>query len=91
MWDDPWSDGDPVYTQVRLRAEVLPLLEEVLGEGVAPALARTAAMLREDLDALDELAATELAALCGVPGRRPARGGPRRPAGGAAPAGAARG
>jgi tRNA(Ile)-lysidine synthase len=35
---------------------VLPLLEEILGGGVAPALARTAAMLREDLDALDHLA-----------------------------------
>jgi tRNA(Ile)-lysidine synthetase-like protein len=62
VWDDPWND-DPAYTRVRLRAEVLPLLEEVLGGGVAPALARTAALLREDLEALDELAATELAAL----------------------------
>jgi tRNA(Ile)-lysidine synthetase-like protein len=62
VWDDPWND-DPAYTRVRLRAEVLPLLEEVLGGGVAPALARTAGMLREDLEALDELAATELAAL----------------------------
>ena len=40
---------------------MLPLLEEVLGGGVAPALARTARMLREDLDALDALAAAELA------------------------------
>ncbi|TFV63896.1 UNVERIFIED_ORG: tRNA lysidine(34) synthetase TilS [Bacillus sp. AZ43] len=55
VWDDPWND-DPAYTRVRLRTEVLPLLEEVLGGGVAPALARTAAQLREDLDALDELA-----------------------------------
>jgi tRNA(Ile)-lysidine synthase len=55
VWDDPWN-ADPAYTRVRLRAEVLPLLEEVLGGGVAPALARTAAMLREDLDALDDLA-----------------------------------
>jgi tRNA(Ile)-lysidine synthase len=56
VWDDPWND-DPAYTRVRLRAEVLPLLEDVLGGGVAPALARTAAQLREDLDALDALAA----------------------------------
>jgi len=56
VWDDPWND-DPAYTRVRLRAEVLPLLEEVLGGGVAPALARTAAQLREDLDTLDDLAA----------------------------------
>ncbi|MFP5370709.1 MAG: TilS substrate-binding domain-containing protein, partial [Actinomycetes bacterium] len=64
VWDDPWN-VDPAYTRVRLRREVLPLLEEVLGRGVAPALARTAGMLREDLDALDDLAALELAALAG--------------------------
>jgi tRNA(Ile)-lysidine synthase len=62
VWDDPWN-ADPAYTRVRLRTEVLPLLEEVLGGGVAPALARTATLLREDLDALDALAAAELAAL----------------------------
>jgi tRNA(Ile)-lysidine synthase len=56
VWDDPWNT-DPAYTRVRLRADVLPLLEEVLGGGVAPALARTAAQLREDLDALDARAA----------------------------------
>jgi tRNA(Ile)-lysidine synthase len=60
VWDDPWN-ADPAYTRVRLRTEVLPLLEEVLGGGVAPALARTAAQVREDLDALDALAAAELA------------------------------
>jgi tRNA(Ile)-lysidine synthase len=71
VWDDPWND-DPAYRRVRLRAEVLPLLEEVLGGGVAPALARTAGQLREDLDALDALAAAELAALA-VDGELPAR------------------
>lgn len=59
VWDDPWN-ADPAYTRVRLRTEVLPLLEDVLGGGVAPALARTAAQLREDLDALDALAAAAL-------------------------------
>ncbi|MDX1889848.1 tRNA lysidine(34) synthetase TilS [Mycolicibacterium sp. 050158] len=55
----PWSDphnADPRYTRVRLRTEVLPLLEDVLGGGVAEALARTAVALREDTDALDALA-----------------------------------
>ena len=56
VWDDPWNT-DPAYTRVRLRTEVLPLLEEVLGGGVATALARTAVLLRQDLDALDTLAA----------------------------------
>lgn len=49
--DDPHND-DPRFTRVRLRHEVLPLLEEVLGGGAAAALARTAAQLREDDDAL---------------------------------------
>src|SRR5918997_647380 len=64
VWDDPWNT-DPALTRARLRAEVLPLLEEVLGGGVAPALARTAAQLREDLDALDAMADDALARLAG--------------------------
>jgi tRNA(Ile)-lysidine synthase len=57
----PWQDPhnlDPSYQRVRLRGEVLPLLEDVLQGGVAEALARTAALVQADLDALDELAAT---------------------------------
>ncbi|MCT7362995.1 tRNA lysidine(34) synthetase TilS [Mycolicibacterium llatzerense] len=61
-WQDP-HNTDPRYTRVRLRTEVLPLLEDVLAGGVAPALARTAAALREDNDALDALAAGHLATL----------------------------
>ncbi|TFV90567.1 tRNA lysidine(34) synthetase TilS [Blastococcus sp. CT_GayMR16] len=64
VWDDPWND-DPAYTRVRLRTEALPLLEEVLGGGVAPALARTAGLLREDLDLLDGLARAALEELAG--------------------------
>ncbi len=64
VWDDPWN-SDPAYRRARLRTEVLPLLEDVLGGGVAPALARTADLLREDLDALDALAAGHLARLTG--------------------------
>ncbi len=55
----PWRDPhnfDRRYTRVRLREEVLPLLEDVLGGGVAEALARTAGALRADTDTLDELA-----------------------------------
>ncbi len=54
-WDDPHND-DPRFQRVRLRTEVLPLLEDVLQGGVAEALARTAALVRDDLDALDALA-----------------------------------
>jgi len=61
----PWSDphnADPRFTRVRLRTEVLPLLEDVLAGGVADALARTAAQVREDNEALDALATAVLAA-----------------------------
>ncbi|MGY2083027.1 tRNA lysidine(34) synthetase TilS [Blastococcus sp. SYSU DS0539] len=78
VWDDPWN-ADPAYTRVRLRAEVLPLLEEVLGGGVAPALARTAELLREDLDALDDLAAAELARLAAESGDGGLPAGPLEP------------
>ncbi len=54
-WEDP-HNVDPRFVRVRLRHEVLPLLEQVLGGGVAEALARTAASLRDDGDALDEQA-----------------------------------
>jgi tRNA(Ile)-lysidine synthase len=67
VWDDPWNT-DPAYTRVRLRTEALPVLEEVLGGGVAPALARTAGLLREDLDALDALADAERARLADADG-----------------------
>lgn len=59
-WDDP-HNSDRRFTRVRLRTEVLPLLEDVLGGGVAEALARTASALREDTEALDALATDALA------------------------------
>jgi tRNA(Ile)-lysidine synthase len=59
-WQDP-HNADRRFTRTRLRNEVLPLLEEVLGGGVAEALARTATALREDTDTLDELARQALA------------------------------
>ncbi|MEZ5212984.1 MAG: tRNA lysidine(34) synthetase TilS [Gordonia sp. (in: high G+C Gram-positive bacteria)] len=55
-WHDPQND-DPRFTRVRLRHEALPLLDDVLHGGVAEALARTAAQLRADAEALDSLAA----------------------------------
>lgn len=54
-WIDP-HNADPRFQRVRLRTEVLPLLEDVLAGGVAQALARTAGQLQEDLDVLDEQA-----------------------------------
>ena len=54
-WEDP-HNADPAYARSRVRHDVLPVLERQLGPGVAEALARTAAQLRDDADALDVLA-----------------------------------
>ncbi len=54
-WRDPQND-DPAFARVRVRARVLPMLERELGPGIAEALARTAAQLREDAEALDHFA-----------------------------------
>lgn len=53
-WDDP-HNTDPRFTRVRVRQRVLPVLETELGPGIAEALARTAAQLREDAEAFDEM------------------------------------
>ncbi len=55
-WTDP-HNSDPAFRRSRLRAEVLPVLEDVLGGGVAEALARTADQVRSDSALLDSLAA----------------------------------
>jgi tRNA(Ile)-lysidine synthase len=57
----PWADphnADPAYTRSRVRDAALPALVEALGPGVPEALARSAALLRADADALDAWAAT---------------------------------
>jgi len=78
VWDDP-HNADPRFTRVRLRHEVLPLLEDVLSGGVAEALARTADQLREDADALDALAAHLLAAACAPAAPSPTTPSPTAP------------
>ena len=60
-WEDP-HNTDPRFLRSRVRHTVLPVLERELGPGVAAALARTGHLVREDLDALDDLAEQELAA-----------------------------
>lgn len=53
-WRDPHNE-DPRFARVRVRTAV-STLEQALGAGVVPALARTADLLRDDADALDALA-----------------------------------
>lgn len=56
VWEDPHND-DETYTRVRVRHRVMPVIESELGPGVSIALARTAALLREDDAALEQWAA----------------------------------
>jgi tRNA(Ile)-lysidine synthase len=58
-WNDP-HNKDSSYTRVRIRNEVMPVLETQLGPGVAEALARTAEQLKQDAAVLDALAAEVL-------------------------------
>ncbi len=54
-WTDP-HNADPRFARARVRHTVLPMLERELGPGVAETLARTAELLRPDMEALDDLA-----------------------------------
>lgn len=54
-YDDP-ANADPAFTRSRVRSQLLLVLEQVLGPGAVPALARSADLLRADADALDALA-----------------------------------
>ncbi len=54
-WHDP-QNADPAYARTRVREQVLPLMEELLGPGITEALARTADQLRADAEALDSMA-----------------------------------
>lgn len=53
-WADPHND-DPSFARVRVRT-VLPELDAAVGGGAVLGLARTADLLRDDADLLDELA-----------------------------------
>ncbi|MCD0452298.1 tRNA lysidine(34) synthetase TilS [Actinocorallia sp. API 0066] len=64
-WDDP-HNTDPAYTRSRVRASLLPAMEDTLGPGVTEALARTADLLRADAEALDEWAVRAQAEARGV-------------------------
>ena len=68
--DDP-SNADVRFVRNRIRAEVLPLLDDVAGRDVAPLLVRQARAFADDADLLDELAAaldpTDARALAAAP------------------------
>lgn len=56
FWSDPHNENVD-FTRVRIRKNILPLLESELGPGIAEALVRGARIFREDADALDQIAA----------------------------------
>ena len=58
-WNDPHNENLD-FSRVRVRLEVLPVMEEQIGPGIAAALARSAALLRDDADALDAIASAEI-------------------------------
>ena len=63
---DPWFDptnSDPTFARSRVRAEVLPFLEEKLGPGIAEALFRSSRILANDADYLDTVSAETFARL----------------------------
>jgi tRNA(Ile)-lysidine synthase len=53
-WNDPHNE-DERFTRVKIRKQILPLMESQLGPGIKEALARSARIFREDSDALDTL------------------------------------
>jgi tRNA(Ile)-lysidine synthase len=60
----PWADphnADRRFARVRVRLDALPALEAALGPGVAEALARTAALLRDDADVVDKIVSDQIA------------------------------
>ena len=56
FWRDPHNQALE-FKRVRARNKVLPIMESELGPGIADALSRSAKLLRDDADALDQWAA----------------------------------
>ena len=54
-WNDPHNE-DETFLRVKVRKNVLPVMESELGPGIKEALTRSAKLLRDDADALDQMA-----------------------------------
>ncbi len=61
-WFDPTNEMEGGPRRSALRATVMPALTEVLGPGVVPGLARSAALLQADADELDRQARSAMPA-----------------------------
>jgi tRNA(Ile)-lysidine synthase len=62
FWNDP-HNLNTEFSRVKVRLNVLPEMEKNLGPGISAALARSAALLRDDADALDAMAVEAAAAM----------------------------
>ncbi|MGV1035414.1 MAG: tRNA lysidine(34) synthetase TilS [Candidatus Nanopelagicales bacterium] len=58
--DDP-HNVDPSFARVRVRSQAMPALQVALGEGIAINLARSAQLVRADVEALDSWTQAEVA------------------------------
>lgn len=59
------TNADTAYTRNRVRLELLPYLERNFNSAIVPALARTAELLAQDADCLEQLAAQSYRQLAG--------------------------
>ena len=71
-WQDP-HNTDRRFVRPRIRHDLLPDMEAILGPGITTALANTAALIADDDDYLTSLADEHLTALSTTPGHLPAR------------------
>ena len=68
---EPWLDphnNDPRFRRSAVRLDLMPALESVLGAGAVTALGRSAELLRDDADALDEWADKAWPDVCAADG-----------------------
>ena len=61
-WQDP-HNKDSQFARVRVRTEAIPNLEKTIGPGISDALVRSAQLLRDDADALDQWSEQEILVL----------------------------
>ena len=61
-WSDP-HNLNTEFSRVKVRMNILPVMEENLGPGISASLSRSASLLRDDADALDAIALETSAAM----------------------------
>jgi tRNA(Ile)-lysidine synthase len=70
FWSDP-HNTDRRFLRPRIRHDLLPAMENILGPGIPEALATTATLIAHDDDYLTDVAEQHLSALAVTPGQLP--------------------